>query len=409
MEIMPASASKSAFQKRNYKISVQLYFGAALLATLFLLAYRPAEPTPERLHIALRWCRAHPGEKPGQVTTGMAWALSHLGAALPQGTLSQVWVAKKGEPFVYDLYLDKAGFGPTALDALATIVDSLKRTEEYERYCSIDLGRFVVLTVHSPYHYYRITGVPRTYASFRSLHDMDGAPTLHFPVIRSSIANGNRIVEFRAGPSPRQWAFVAAEGTGRMELGNFEATEYEVFDIMPNGQLRFAIYDRQGALEAATPLSLGEAGKPGNCMWCHESSVQTLFSPTHHVPGKLSPNAFRDTIRQMKTALRRYQREQYATVQFDSTYHHTEHELLYITFMEPTLARVAAEWQMTQIAAQALVRHLPTHYHPEFPWLGPLYRRRDIEPLAPVRCAPVPTHVREAGGTEVDFWGDGLQ
>ncbi len=374
-----------------------------MLSLLLLLAYRPPGPPPERLHLALRWCRAYPAETSNNITMGMAWALSHLGAELPKGSLGKVLVPTQ-EPYVYDLHLDRAGFGPTALDALATILDSLKHTEEYGRYCSIDMGRFVVLTAHSPYHYYRITGMPRTYASFRSLHDLDRVPTLHFPVVRSSIAKGNRIVEFRTGKSPQQWAFVAAEGEGRIELGNFEPTEYEVFDIMPNGQPRFGIYDRNGTLEASTPVSLGEAGKPGNCMWCHESSLQTLFTPTFTVPGKLSPKAFRDTIQRMQTVLRQYQRNQRSEIRFDSAYHHAQHELLYISFMEPSLERVAEEWQMPRLAVQNMLRHLPRHPHPEFPWMGMLYRRRDIEPLAPVRCAPTPEHVREAGGKEVDFF-----
>ncbi len=391
------------FQYFITKIPTPMFAGVALLGLLFLLSYRPPGPPPERLHLALRWCRAYPTETTDNITMGMAWTLSHLGATLPKGCMAKV-LAPTQEPYLYDLYLDRAGFSPTALDALATILDSLKRTEEYDRYCSIDMGRFVVLAAHSPYHYYRITGMPRTYAAFRSLHSLDREPTLHFPVLRSSIAKGNRIVEFRTGKLPPQWAFVAAEGEGRMELGNFVPTEYEVFDIMPNGQPRFAIYDRSGILEASTPVSLGEAGKPGNCMWCHESTLQILYTPTHRVPGQLSPTAFRDTIERMKTVLRQYQRDRRSDIQFDSINHHSLHELLYIGFMEPSLGRIAAEWQMPTSTVQNMLRHLPQHRHPEFPWMGLLYDRRNIEPLAPVRCAPTPEHVREAGGREVDFF-----
>ncbi len=76
-------------------------------------------------------------------------------------------------------------------------------------------------------------------------------------------------------------AFIAQEGTGSAQQGSFEPSDFEVFDFMENGQPRFAIYDHNGQLKTAVPPSLGEAGKPAKCMWCHESNIQPNFVYVH--------------------------------------------------------------------------------------------------------------------------------
>lgn len=383
----------------------KLYCSLFIPLLIVLLGYQtsPAPVPDERLVIQLRWCKAYPAETGKNIEKGLAWTLSFLGAELPKGSLPQV-LRNTEDPAILEVHLEKAGFNATAQTALADILDSLKRTPEYERFCSVDLGRFVVLTVHSPFHYYRITGLPRTLASFRSIHGMNEQSTRHFPVIRSSIAVGNRDITFQTGASPRDWAFIAAEGYGRMEYGNFTPTEYEVFDVMPNGQLRFGIYDQNGHWETGTPAYLGEAGKPGNCMWCHESSVQTLFSPTFDVPGQLTARAFKDTVRLLNTTLKQYQRSRKSEVEFDSVYAHTQHELLYITFMEPSAQRIANEWGTSTGEVEYRLRYAPTHRNAEFPWMGLLYRRQDVDALAPVRATPIPGSVRETATFEPDFF-----
>jgi hypothetical protein len=372
-----------------------------------LLGYQAAPervPIPdERLVIQLRWCKTYPAETWENVQKGLAWTFSHLGAELPQGVLPFV-LRHTQDPTILEVHLEKAGFDATGQAALAIILDSLKRTPEYERYCSIDLGRFVVLTVHSPFHYYQITGQPRSLTSFRHLHQMDQSALLKFSVVRSSIAIGNRDIVFKTGASPTDWAFIAAEGQGRMEYGNFTPTEYEVFDIMPNGQLRFGIYDQHGNLEAGTPAHFGEAGKPGNCMWCHESNIQTLFNPTYDVPGKMSRQAFKDTVKQLRKRLLQYQLSRESEIEFDNKFVHTQHELLYIGFMTPPLIRIAQEWGKTMKETEDLLRYAPSHINEEYPWMGLLYKRRDVDALAPVRATPIPGDVRETSVFEPDFF-----
>jgi len=403
----PSHVYDGQFSYTMHKTS-KFYFALFIPLLIVFLGYQSVpEPVPlpdERLVIQLRWCKAYPTETWKNVEKGLAWTFSFLGADLPKGSLPLV-LRRTEDPTILEVHLEKAGFNATGQVALATILDSLKRTPEYERYCSIDLGRFVVLVVHSSFHYYQITGLPRTLASFRSLHQMNRESTQCFPLVRSSVTAGNRDIVFKTGASPLDWGFIAAVGHGRMEYGNFMPTEYEVFDIMPNGQPRFGIYDQYGNLEAGTPAYLSDAGKPGNCMWCHESSVQLLFSPTIDVPGKLTSQAFIDTVLYLKDALLQFQRNLNSEIEFDSLNAHTQHELLYISFMEPSLGRIAQEWGKTMAETQRLLRYAPTHQNTEHPWMPPSYSRRDVDALAPVRATPIPSHVRETSVFEPDFFG----
>jgi hypothetical protein len=389
--------------KINYSLKYKKIHFTLYLAFLILFLGNTLPENREDLSIRLRWNQAFPAEKWQDIQTGMIWALSHLGAELPQNSIHRI-LRSTEDPMVFETCLDQAQFPVKAQKALAIILAQLKKTEEYQQNCSIDLGRFIVLTLHAPHHYYEITDMPKTYTAFRALHEMDKVPTLHFPVVRSSIAVGNRIVEFRTGASPLAYAFIAAEGTGRLEFDNFNATEFEVFDVMKNGQLRFGIYDNNGQLEACTPPEFGEAGKPGNCMWCHESTIQPLFSATYNVPGNLTKSGFLDTIFQLKSALAAYQNKRSTDIQFAKAFDHTYHELLYITFMEPSAQRISNEWNISIPEVEARLKHLKTHRYSEYPWMGVLYDRADIDRLTPFATARVPDFVRAPSAFEPNYF-----
>ncbi len=362
-----------------------------------------SRPDKEQLKIAVRWVKSQPGEPWQDVRKGLIWGFSHLGAELPAGAFDRS--ISPSDANIYWLDFNALGFSEQAKIPLAAILDSLKNTGEYQSRCGIDLGRLLVLLCHSPQHYYAITGIPSTYADFRAAHEMDQTATYVFPVLRSSIAFGNRLLEFREGPSPTDFAFIAKEGRGSWELGNFQVEEYEVFDVMANGQLRFAIYNRDGALENATPSHLAEAGKPGKCMWCHESSIQPLFSRTFHVPGFMSPDDFDAQVLQMRARLHHFQRAKRSEVQFENVYDHTQQELLYIGFMEPTAERLALEWGVALSEAKRRLSGCRPHRHAEFPQLGWLYERCDVDALAPYSAARVPESVREPSDFEPNFIG----
>ncbi|MBK7939139.1 MAG: hypothetical protein IPJ82_19585 [Lewinellaceae bacterium] len=172
---------------------------------------------------------------------------------------------------------------------------------------------------------------------------------------------------------------------------------------MPNGQLRFAIYDRNGQLEPATPAILGDAGKPGKCMWCHESALQILRTSTHRVPGHISPEAFTNEMKSANLRLRNYQNGLNTEVHFYDKFEHVHQEKIYIAFMEPSARRLSWEWGLPLKKVEELVKYLQPHTHHEFPEMGQLYDREQIWHLAPFRTAKTPASVREPSPDEPNF------
>jgi hypothetical protein len=93
-------------------------------------------------------------------------------------------------------------------------------------------------------------------------------------------------------------------------------------------------------------------------------------------------------------------------VDFAQTQQHTLTELLYISFMEPSAERLSLEWNLSIAQVQDLLSGLPTHVYDEFPFLGNLYHRQDIEALAPFQGLAVSSRVREASLIEVNHLND---
>jgi hypothetical protein len=216
-------------------------------------------PTPD-LRLRIRWIKNHPNETWQDFRTGVIWSASYLGATWPRGSFAKA--VQEAEPGVYTLDFGQMGLPESAKAPLLAVLDSLRRTEEYAQQCGIDVGRLWLLTVHSSWHYYAITGADARLNDFRQRHRVTTEEALVFPAVYSSVAHGNRVVYLPDSVAWPELGFLAEEGYGRLELGNFEASDYEVLALMPNGQLRYAIYDQVGRLESHTPSVLGEAGKP---------------------------------------------------------------------------------------------------------------------------------------------------
>ena len=70
--------------------------------------------------------------------------------------------------------------------------------------------------------------------------------------------------------------------------------------------------------------------------------------------------------------------------------------------MEPSAERLSIEWNMTVSNVQSLLSNLSTHIYPEFPFLGSLYDRTEIESFVPFQGLSVSTSVRETSQTEVN-------
>jgi hypothetical protein len=88
-------------------------------------------------------------------------------------------------------------------------------------------------------------------------------------------------------------------------------------------------------------------------------------------------------------------------VDFRRTEDHTYAELLYLSFAEPSAARLALEWNMPEEKVQALLAGVKTHAQHERKYLGDrLYDRAEIDRFAPYQTIRVPSQTREAGGYE---------
>ncbi|MBS1634759.1 MAG: hypothetical protein JST26_02475 [Bacteroidetes bacterium] len=331
--------------------------------------------------------------------TGFLWALSYLGAELPKGCFDKSldWI----DSTTFKIRFHELGFNDQALQVLEAITDSIKNTRQYRKYNSIDLGQFIALTIGSSPHYYAITGVPAHYADFSGKHGSSAKQV--FPLLHSTVAMHNRRLSFSAADSVLNTIFVAEEGSGDLALGQFKPQYYEVMDVMPNGQLRFAVYDGQGNLADASPKSLGAAGKPAKCVWCHELVFQPLFEITDSLPDSMSPAQFGELVNHQNKLLDEYRRTLHSEINFENKQDHTFMELIYISYMEPSLRRLSKEWHMSEHRLKRILRHEKLHQHPEFDFLKDCYARRDVNPHAPCRWIEVSEDIREPSNYEPSY------
>ena len=350
--------------------------------------------------IRLNWYKSLPDQKPEHVYRGMIWCFSWLGAELPKGCMKEAIVTT--DSMHLEVHLDKLGFNKDALQALLVIADSIRNSEEYKAHGELELGKFIALTLGTSEHYYRITGAPRTIDEFRKLHGIDQT-AWNFGVTKSSISDGDRLVRFSRDTSLFKVGFIAEESKDSITGKNFHAELFECFDIMPNGQLRFAIYDESGNLISGAPRSLTEGGKPAKCLWCHETSIQTLFIENNPVAGMLSNEEFLSMRDAMQDRLVRYRATLNSEMNFNNHPEHTLGELLYIFYMEPTLLYVQNSWNLSE--SQTLDRLGNVHAEPfrEFSWIGNVFRRAAIDSISGKDLLEIPFDVRETG-REVNYF-----
>lgn len=355
-------------------------------------------PDPDPTVLQLRWVKAYEDESLDQVLTGLRWTFLFLGAELPAGSFDKA-VTVSGSNI--SVNIDELGFDQQAQDALVNLNHSLLLSEEHKQQEAMDLGRFVALTINASNHYYAITGMPETMEEFEAnLSFMQSEAA----IVESTVADAERLIDLPdtlddLGRS----AFVSREGSGSIKDGSFETQEFEVTDLMPNGQFRFGIYDAHGKRIPAGDPALGVAGKPAKCLWCHESTLQPPFGAVTAVPGYHPPSVLEAVVENRIEALEAFRQTLDSDIDFNETQEHTEVELLYISFMEPSAARLALEWGMSEAEVQYLLSDLPTHEHVEFPFLGTLYDRDDVDGFAPYETIRVSESAREQADYEPDL------
>jgi len=337
----------------------------------------------------LKWNKAYPDETIDKAALGLEWTLSFTGALLPNSP-SGIYI--DGDTIALDL--NELGFNPDALQQLQLLHRKIKDSDEYKKTKAIDLGRYIALLIGSSEHYYALTGVPEKLSTVLSNYQL--LPEKAY-VNHSGVSKQHRIIEFSA-PEKRKQLLISTE----IDSVTKTVLEYETIEIIPNGQLRFGIYDENGDRSNSAKSSHSEAGKPAKCIWCHESKISQLFNKQDDFP-------LYQTYRQLQDKLIAY--NQYLTdeklqlkdgVRFSELQQHTLSELLYISFMEPSAERLSREWKLPIETVKARLSGLPTHVYSEFPFLGQLYHRYAVEKLAPFRGLPVSGNVREASAIEVN-------
>ena len=227
--------------KRKFKYFL---FPFVILFLISLTQFTVKKSNSEPLKICLKWHKAYDSQKWYDVKVGMLWSFSYLGAELPKGSFDESVLFKDSSLFIIDI--GKLGFNKEAEKLLSVICDSIKLTTDYQTNQSIDLSRFLVLTLHSSYHYYQITGVAKKYEDFYLKYKL--GDSYQFGVTKSAISKGHRIINLSKDTSLFNIGFSAIEGVGSLLNNTFKPRVYEVFDVMPNGQFRYAIYDEQGEL-----------------------------------------------------------------------------------------------------------------------------------------------------------------
>jgi hypothetical protein len=377
------------------QVRARLIFISIVSIVWFTVACTPqaSAPADPHLSIRLRWVKSYPTETRASVTTGLMWGLAYLGAAWPENARALDWDVN-----IVTIDLAAADVIAATRPAWRQFLGELKNSAEYRAYGAFDAGRFMALALGSSYHYYALTGARPSYREFRSQYEFEPRQAA---IIESGIARGHRLIEVGRAMSHDQVAFVAFEGTGSIRDGTFSKREVETLDVMPNGQLRFALYDLDGRLKSAATAELTEAGKPAKCLWCHEIRLMQTIDHRTDVPGYYSSRDFDRIVAERRNMIDRYRDHLESAIDFRREQDHTFAELLYVSFMEPSIERVAAEWNVTVERAEEMLRHKTTHRQTEYRVLqGDRYRRRDIDEMAPLDRLRVPDDLREPSSYE---------
>ncbi|MEL6343724.1 MAG: hypothetical protein AAFV53_11375 [Myxococcota bacterium] len=312
-----------------------------------------------------------------QARDGLAWSLSNMGALPPPQTAT--WIAIQQEDarrIQFDLNLDAVGFDPRAHDALRRAVQPLLDSDEMATVGTVDVGRFLMRTLYSPWQYYAITGAcaDRQEWTDRYLSET----TDQYAVTLSLLSEKHRRITFNDRPweTIQEIAFLSESGSGDLQQGDFSPIDFEVIDIMSNGQQRFAVYDAQGSLISAIP-DTHPAGQPGSCMWCHEGYIQYGTFENPSASGYIDYLLWEERVFEMVDRLTAHRDTLETAVVFDNL-NHTYGELLTREFLYPTPGRLSAEWD-ADAAALIAAQGLHTTSDEEHPARGEIVTRTDAD------------------------------
>lgn len=371
-----------------------------MLVTVIFSACKRDEPSPWPPPISstvkLVWYQNYDSETREDVEKGLLWTLSFLGAALEDESAYN-WTGD-----TLTISSEKIGMSEEGLDHFNSLFSILRNSDEYNTNGAFDLGRFVALTLLSSNHYYKITGVPETLEEW-----MKQVPENKdlYAITQSTVSIADRLIAMNDSASKSvSNHFVSYEGFLDTSNQSFELKEYEVFDIMPNGQLRFAIYDLNGQLKTSADSVYSFGGKPAKCLWCHETNINPNFANSSDVFGFKTVDDFNNEVTDWQTWLDAFRQNFNPSFDWSQKEDHVYAELLYIGFMEPNVERLAHEWGRTLLEAQNRLEGIEIHDHEEFSFMRALYFRHQIDSFAPFSVIEVPISAREASYNEPNLF-----
>lgn len=341
---------------------------------------------PLDLTVPVRLVPTDGGLGAAEATAGLAWALSHLGAAPPADAAE--WLVPGAAHPTLDLRaarLPEAAW-PAAAAALAPLRDS----DEVAARGGVDAGRLLAATLHEPWWYYALTGACETLEGWRGARMAE--PVATYGVTASLLVDADRLVRFRAGPwaAATDIAFEVETGDGVL-TGEAAPLEVEVIDVLPSGQQRYALYDADGRLLPAADPAVVAAGQPGKCMWCHEGNLMSGSPENPTAPGHAPYEAWSAALAGMTEVLSDHRDGLPVAFDWADPHVHTAAELVVREFLLPTPDRAARDTGRTVAEIEALVAAgaLSSARDPEWPDRGPVLVRSEIDALIE-DFAPIP-------------------
>lgn len=362
-----------------------------LICILGFSCYETQLKKEQEIH--LKWNKAYNEDTFERSSTGLKWALSYLGSTIASDT-SLKGISFKDSIITLNPY--QLGLSENASNNLNKLHVVFKNSEEYKANKTFDIGRYIALTFGTSSHYYAITDVPKNLEQFEELYIFD---SLRSYIDNSSVSKVHRIISYSEVSENNNQGFISAE----IDSISNDTLEFETIQRMSNGQLKFAVYDVDGELKNAADYNVTKAGKPSKCIWCHESKILPIFRPQKNHLGYLKITSFNDSLKYFNRNLQDYQNTTWTDKTLLDKTLHEELELLYISFMEPNVERISKEWNLPIVNVKQKLAHLETHQHEEFPFLGNLYHRKDVDALSPINRIEVPENIREQHSNKVNL------
>lgn len=354
--------------------------------------------------IKLKWYKSHEQNTLERFENGMKWAFTNLGAALPLGSWqkSTTWLDDK----ILEINIEHLGFNDNALYQLGRLQKIIKERDGYTYNGFIDAGRYLMLTIGSSAHYYAITDVDRQVEHFNKRFEFE-AETMGFANQESVVSLTDRVVVMSDfNQTIESIAFIGYEGEGNIwscEADAYKPNAFETIDVMPNGKLRYGIYDADGKLVASSDPNHTIAGKVASCMWCHEGILSIGFLAETQVDCRLNPTVFDEKIKVRNSYLRAVKDTISIDLDYSDKQMHEQMELIYSSFLLPSAERLSNEWGFSLDSVGAILGELELVENEEYQQLPMGYNRKLVDAVSPIPVIDVPESARLVKGDELDW------